>query len=147
MRRSLHLVFIVLTALVFAGCNSLDSRIRANQAAFSALDPQTQQKIRQQIVEVGYTPDMVYMAYGEPTRKSFKSNEKGSFMTWSYQVSHDEYEGSSLHYRRSVAVDPRTGRRVIVHRPVVTDYYSEQNEEILRVEFKDGRVTSIEQNN
>jgi hypothetical protein len=147
MSRSLQLVFIVLTALLFAGCSSLDSRIHANQATFNALDPATQQKIRQQIVEVGYTPDMVYMAYGEPTKKTFKQNEKGSFMTWSYQARYDEYEGSSLHYRRAVAVNPRTGQRVLVERPVVTNYYSEQSEEMIRVEFKDGKVTSIEQTN
>lgn len=139
------LLLSLLAALMLAGCNTLDSRIKKNEALFRSLDPATQQKLRNKTVEIGYTPDMVYIALGDPTEKSVRTTEKGTLMTWSYQNSYDEYEGTAVYYQRTVMVDPKTGLRYIVNRPVSADVYSEQTEELLRIEFKDGLVSSIEQ--
>lgn len=133
--------------LLLAGCASpVESRIKSNAATFYALDPQTREKIRQQIVEIGYTPDMVYIAMGAPTERREQITEKGSTIVWSYKTTSMEYQGTSVRHRRSVVIDPRTGRSYMVMQPVVTDHYEENVDESLRIEFKDGRVSSIERN-
>ena len=66
-------------------------------------------------------------------------------MIWSYTSSSTEYAGRALtHTRRVVVVDPRTGRRAVLIQPVYTDVYRETEDEDVRIEFKDGKVTSIE---
>jgi hypothetical protein len=144
MSRFTTLLLCSLLALV-AGCNSVDSRIRKNEATFRALDPETQDKLRAGKVEVGYTPDMVFIALGKPTTKTERSTKDGQTMVWTYTSTSTEYAGKALtHTRRVVVVDPRTGRRAILIQPVYSDVYRETEDEDVRVEFKDGKVTSIE---
>ena len=45
---------------------------------------------------------------------------------------------------RVVVVDPRTGRRAILIQPIYSDVYEETEDEAVRIEFKDGKVSSIE---
>ncbi len=144
MSRTTSLLLCLLLALM-AGCNTVDSRIRKNEASFRALDPATQEKLRGGKVEVGYTPEMVYIALGRPTTRTERSTADGQTMIWSYTSSSTEYAGRALtHTRRVVVVDPRTGRRAILFQPVYTDVYRETEDEDVRIEFRDGKVTSIE---
>jgi hypothetical protein len=144
MSRITSLILCVFLALA-AGCSSVDSRIRQNEAGFRALDPETQQKLRNGKVEVGYTPDMVFIALGKPSGRSERSTKDGLTMIWTYTSSHTEYAGRAMtHTRRVVVVDPRTGRRAILIQPVYSDIYEETEDEAVRIEFKEGRVSSIE---
>ena len=144
MSRYASLLFCSVLALL-AGCNAVDSRIRQNEATFRALDPETQQKLRNKKVEVGYTPDMVYIALGNPTSRTERSTAEGQTMIWIYSTSRTEYAGRAVtHERRTVVIDPRTGRRALLVQPIMSDVYEETEEEAVRVEFKDGKVKSIE---
>jgi outer membrane protein assembly factor BamE (lipoprotein component of BamABCDE complex) len=67
----MHLKTIFLfTALLLAvsGCNTVDHRIGEKPDVFNRLDPKAQAEIRQGRVHVGYTPDMVYLALGQPDK-------------------------------------------------------------------------------
>ncbi len=55
------------TALaLLAGCQTVDTRIKEKPEVFASLDKAVQDKIKQGIIEIGYTPDMVWLALGAP---------------------------------------------------------------------------------
>jgi hypothetical protein len=145
-RSTLPLVLAVLAAGLLAGCSTVESRIKEKSAVFSALDPQTQQKLRKSVVEVGYSPDMVYIALGTPDQKHGKKTAKGYEETWVYNTYYDEWAGQVLtHYRRFVSYDPTTRRYFVYYEPVYSDLYQERTEERFRVDFRNGKVTAVEQ--
>jgi hypothetical protein len=140
------LCFAVLL-LALAGCNTIDSRISEKQAVFDRLDPQVQAKIRQGIVEVGYTEDMVYIALGRPDARHQKVTAKGDETTWVYKTYYEQYEGiAHVGYRRIVFFDPGTRVYHVYYEPVSEPVYSEHEEDNIRVTFVNGKVASIEQN-
>jgi len=145
MRRTL--IFFAALLFTLTGCNTIDSRISQKQDVFNRLDPQAQAKIRQGIVEVGYTPDMVYMALGTPDERHQKITATGDQTTWIYQTYYEQYEGMAhVGYRRVVFFDPGTRVYHVYYEPVSTPVYSEHTEDNIRVTFVNGRVTTIEQN-
>ncbi|HXA13520.1 MAG TPA: hypothetical protein VNW23_00210, partial [Opitutaceae bacterium] len=76
------LLFFAVLLPALAGCNSIGSRIREKQAVFNGLDPQTQAKIRQGVIAVGYTTDMVYIALGPPGERQQKAIPEGDETIW-----------------------------------------------------------------
>jgi hypothetical protein len=83
--------FFTVLLLAVSGCDTINHRIREKPAAFNRLDPKTQAEIRRGGVEVGYTPDMVYLALGKP--------DKIEGSTWYYKVYCEEGDGP-LYVRR-----------------------------------------------
>ena len=135
-----------LVALLFSGCNTINHRIEEKSAAFSAADAATQEKIRQGVVAVGYTPDLVYIALGNPDRKRHHTSKDGEEETWIYNTYYQEYAGTAnTEYRRYIVVDPRTGQAFVYIEPVYTDLYRQRREEDIRVIFQNGKVAVIEQ--
>jgi hypothetical protein len=140
-------VFLAGLVLALAGCSTIDSRIREKQAVFDRLDPQTQDKIRQGIVEVGYTPDLVYVALGRPDERYQKVTAKGDETSWIYKTYYEQYEGMAhVGYRRVVFYDPADRVYHLYYEPVSEPIYSEHEEDNIRVTFVSGKVTAIEQN-
>jgi hypothetical protein len=145
MKTPFFAVLIGAVALL-AGCSTVQSRIEEKQHVYNTLDPQTQSKIREGVIDIGYTPDMVYMAMGQPDERRTKVTSDGEEMTWIYSQYWQQYEGSRLAgYRRVVFYDPAVRAYRVYLQPVHADIYSEREEERTRVVFKDGRVSSIEQ--
>lgn len=137
----------LLLALTLGGCSTIDSRIREKQAVFNRLSPSVQAKLRQGIVEVGYTPDMVYIALGAPDERHEKITDKGEQTLWIYKTYYEQYEGMvHVGYRRVVFYDPGTRTYHIYYEPVSEPVYSEHEEDNIRVTFVNGKVTVIEQN-
>ena len=56
-------------ALVLLACNTTGSRIRQHQDAFDAYPEHVQLNLRHGVIEVGYRPEMVIIALGEPDQK------------------------------------------------------------------------------
>jgi hypothetical protein len=132
--------------LALAGCNTIDSRIREKQDVFNHLDSQTQSKVSHGIVEIGYTPDMVYIALGRPDTQKQKVTAKGDETTWIYRTYYEQYEGMAYAgYRRVVFFDRGEGVYHVYYEPVSEPVYSERAEDNIRVTFVNGRVTAIEQ--
>ena len=78
---------IAAAALALSACNTVDSRIGKQQALFDSYPPEIQHSIRSGRIEVGYTPEMVAMALGEPDRKVETRTEDGVAEVWSYRKS------------------------------------------------------------
>ncbi|MES2697286.1 MAG: hypothetical protein V4773_27725 [Verrucomicrobiota bacterium] len=137
---------LVLVALGFAGCSTIDSRIREKSSAFGALDAPTQDKIRLGRVEVGFTTDLVYIALGTPDERISKTSAASTDEMWIYNSYHQDYLGSAHSgYRRYVVIDARTKQPVVFYEPVYTAIYQDRIEERIRIAFKAGKVDSIEQ--
>jgi hypothetical protein len=78
---------LVAAALALAACSTIDSRIRRQQALFDSYPPNVQHHIRNGVIEVGYTPEMVVMALGEPDRKVEVRTDDGLADVWTYRKS------------------------------------------------------------
>lgn len=131
--------------IFFAGCNTFEHRAEQKSATFNSLDEGTQQRLKQGDVNIGDTPDMVYIALGVPDVKHQRITSDGRELVWSYRTYYQDYEGEQLiGYRRYfVPVGPR--RYVFHFEPVTTDLYSEHSEENMRITFMNGHVSSVEQ--
>ena len=144
--KTLLLLGVLGAALLLAGCNTLDRRIQQNATTFNSLDPQTQEKLRKGVVELGYTGTMVYIALGAPDEKRDNLTKAGRTTDWIYNTYRQDYAGTAhVGYRRMVAFDPATKRPVVWLEPVYADVYRDRVEPRIRISFKDGRVSAIEQ--
>ncbi|HUG12551.1 MAG TPA: hypothetical protein VMM36_16150 [Opitutaceae bacterium] len=135
-----------LAFVLLAGCSTINSRIKANPAVFDALPLETQEKVRKGIVEVGYSPDMVYIAMGRPSEKRSSRSATLEKETWIYSVHYQDWVGRAMvGYRRVVVYDEKTKRTYVYHQPVYEDFYRDRKEDRIRIEFEDGVVSAIEQ--
>jgi len=135
--RPITLLLTLTTVVLLTGCSSTpDSRIAKNQRDFSQYPAEVQQKIRAGQVDIGFTPEMVRLALGEPTRQFNRQTETGTVELWVY---HDNSPRFSIglgfgsygrHSGTSVGVSTSTG--------------GYDPEEKMRVEFRDARVTAVE---
>jgi hypothetical protein len=131
---------------VLAGCQSVETRIKEKPELFAALDLETQEKIKQGIIDLGFTEDMVYLALGKPDERKESVSANGQTLTWIYNSYYERYEGTHhAGYYRRVYFDPYLHSYRVHYRPVLVDTYSSEKEERIRVVFKDGKVTVIEQ--
>lgn len=136
------LVFTV----VLAGCSTIDNRIQEKSDVFAKLDPVTQSKLKQGIIDLGFTPDMVYIALGKPDEIRERTGDGGHKTVWKYNTYYERYEGT-VHagYRRFVYWDPQIRAYRIYYEPVYANLYSAQKETCIRVTFRDDKVAAIEQ--
>jgi len=133
------MVSLLTAGLVLAvGCSSPDSRIKSNQAAFDSWSYDVQSKVKTGQVAVGFTPEMVQMALGEPAGKSLRTTAEGTAEVWTYVESKSHisvgigmgsYSGGSS-YAGGVAVGNGGGWR---------------DNEKMRVIFSGGKVVAIEE--
>ena len=137
---------LLVSLVVFTGCQTVESRIKEKPDVFAKLDAATQDKVKQGIIELGYTPDVVYLALGAPDRKHESVRATGKSETWIYNTYYDRYDGSAyVGYHRSVYFDPYLRAYRMYYRPAFADTYVQEKEERIRVVFKEGKVAVIEQ--
>lgn len=77
-------------ALLFAalalGCqNSRATRIEENAAMFAALDPASQQIIREGLFVPGFTRELTYMSLGKPNKVTTTETVNGTVEVWKYR--------------------------------------------------------------
>ncbi len=130
-------------AALLAGCASPQQRIQQNQAVFDSFPVAVQARIRGGQIDLGFTPEMVRIALGEPERKVSRRAIAGNAEIWLYVDFIRSYD------RQRVDVDGlgvvgAGGRRAIGGSAWVN---VEQNREYVRtrVEFQNGIVTAIEE--
>jgi len=147
MNRRLLTTFMLAASLGFlAGCQTVNDRIQQKPEVYAKLDPTTQDKVKQGIIELGFTEDVVYIALGAPDQKRESITAAGKTTTWLYNTYYDRYDGNVFAgYHRSVYFDPYLRAYRVYYRPVYADTYREEKEERIRVVFKDGKVAVIEQ--
>ena len=132
-----RVLWLIIPLVLLAGCSSTpDQRIAENQAAFAQLPPDVQQNLRAGRVDIGYTEQMVLIALGEPAGRFERVDQTGRSDVWVYRKSSPRFSfgfgvGSyGRHSATSVGIGTSTG-----------GYY---DDEALRVEFQQGRVTRID---
>jgi hypothetical protein len=117
-------------------CNTTSSRIRGQQALFDTYPPEIQQSIRDGHIEVGYTPEMVVMALGEPDHKIEAKPEDELGEIWTYRKS---VPGFSI----GMGTGSYLGSGVAIGSGVSTGTPSRSEDRAL-VEFWGGRVKRFE---
>jgi outer membrane protein assembly factor BamE (lipoprotein component of BamABCDE complex) len=134
---NLRLFSLLCLAALLSACSSTpENRIEKNQSAFDQYPADVQQKIRRGQVEIGFTPEMVRLALGEPTRVATRKTDSGEVEAWIYidskpAVSFGIGFGTGGHHSGGgVGIATSTGGRDV--------------DEKVRVEFRDGKVTGVE---
>lgn len=144
--RFITILLAALTLVFAAGCQSVDDRIKQKPDLFAKLDLATQEKIKQGIIDIGFTFDMVYLALGEPNEKHETMTEAGKTETWVYNTYYQRYDGTAfVGYERRVYYDPVVKSYRSFSQPVYAETYRQDKEEQIRVVFKDGKASVIEQ--
>jgi len=82
--RLLPALFAGAVLMFAAGCQTVQTRINQKPEAFARLDAATQAKIRQGIIERGYTEDLVWLALGKPAQRHEFTNSNGRHVSWIY---------------------------------------------------------------
>lgn len=135
----------VVVVLAAAGCNSTAARIRANPALFDSLDAVTQRAIRRGEVRLGFTPEMVQLALGQPTLTAGGMAGTEEDSTWIYRdFSRNENDYVIAGHRRRVVFDPVRRGNVIIVEPADPRTDRHRTPSSLHIGFRDGRVIALE---
>ena len=146
MRAHLQSLAAVVLVGLLAGCSTFDARSRERSTTFNQLDAITQERLRQREIRVGDSFDMVYIALGAPDEKRDKVTADGAQTTWIYNRYWQDYRGEyTIGYRRHVFYNAKTKSYFVVHEPVREPVYENRVEERMRVFFKNGKVTAVEE--
>lgn len=144
--KSFFLVGLALLGCLLAGCDTFERRSQQKATLFASLTPEQRDKLKHGVIEIGNSPDMVFLALGAPEEKLETTTAAGTETVWVYYSYHQEYEGNfQTGMRRHVIFNPATKRYSVYVEPVYSDVYSERTEENIRVNFRDGKVVQIEQ--
>ena len=129
---------------IFAGCNNFNSRARQMSGVYDQLPATEQERLQRGAINVGDTPEMVYIALGNPDEKRDITTADGTRQTWIYKTYWQQYEGTQwLGYRRVIV--PAGRGYAIFHEPVAQDIYRTHADEVIRVTFGNGSVEQVEQ--
>lgn len=141
-----RLPLVLLLAALLGGCNTFERRSQEKASTFAALTPAARDKLKHGVIELGNTPDMVYIALGEPDEKRESASAQGRRTTWIYHSYHEDYAGNvRTGVHRILLYDRAAKRYVVYYEPIYTDVYQERVEESIRVKFQDNKVVEIEQ--
>jgi len=85
MKTTRSLVIALGIALAGTGCSTVDSRIAKNRDAFTTWPPAVQDKVVVGQIDIGFTPEQVRVALGEPDRVFTRTTGDGTSQVWSYR--------------------------------------------------------------
>ena len=134
----------VLLPCLLAGCASTPAkRIAQNQDLFDSLPVADQARIRGGEIDLGYTPDMVRIAYGDPQRQRVRRTAEGTTEVWDYLDTVHSYD------RQRVDIDGLSiygagGVRTTSGGAWISVLQEKQTLRA-RVEFRQGKVAAIEE--
>ncbi len=143
-RVSITLAAVAVALGFFAGCNTFHSRARQMSAVYDQLPASEQQRLQRGQISIGDSPEMVYIALGNPDERRDTTTADGTHTTWVYRTYWQQYEGTAwLGYRRVIV--PTARGYAIFHEPVTTDVYRTHVDDRFRVTFANNRVSQVEQ--
>ena len=130
-------------ALLLAGCATPEKRIQQNQEVFDSFPVAAQARIRGGQIDLGFTPDMVRIALGEPHRQTLRRSADGEVEIWSYFDSTRRYDRQRVDID-GLSVSGPGGLRSIGGSAWIN---VEQTREFVRarVEFQNGVAVAIEE--
>lgn len=132
----------LLAVLALAGCATPESRIQKNPELFAGLAASDQQAIKEGRAALGFTPEMVKLALGDPDRVLTRTDASGVSEVWRYTTYESDtglylYRGYYHRHRYHGYGDPFF--------PYYMNYPSRRDRDHLKVTFTGGRVSSIEE--
>ena len=135
--------FVLPLATLLAGCATPEKRIQQNQDVFDTFPVAAQARIRGGQIDLGFTPDMVRIALGEPQRKVLRRAADGEVEIWIYLDTSRRYDRQRVDID-GLSVSGPGGLRSIGGSAWIN---VEQNREFvrLRAEFRNGVVSAIEE--
>ena len=145
MTRRIHLpvaLATVLLALAAAGCSTIASRIEQNRAYFDSLPAADQAQIRIGKIDLGFTPESVRMALGEPRRKTIRRTASGDAEVWTYTDITQSYDRQHADIDGLSYTGPGGGR--ITGGSAWISIRQDRETLSAIVEFRHGRVSAIE---
>ena len=129
--------------LLLAGCATPAHRIQQNQELFDSFPVASQARIRGGQIDLGFSPDMVRIALGEPQRKLLRRAPDGDAECWLYLDVIRQYD------RQRADVDGLSlstpGGTRAVGGSLWINVLQEREFVRLRVEFRSGAVSAIEE--
>ncbi|MGC4074319.1 MAG: hypothetical protein QM760_17765 [Nibricoccus sp.] len=137
------LVAGLLATLFLAGCESPKTRIQKSPELFSTLSASDQQLIKEGRAALGFTPEMVKLALGDPDRVTTRTDASGVSEVWRYTTYETDggvylYRGYYHRYYNGWYGDP-------FYYPYYMSYPSRRERDYLKVTFTGGRVSSVEE--
>ena len=134
-------IMLILAAAVMAGCESLQSRIKKNQASFDAFPPEVQSAVQEGRVGVGFTPEQVVMALGKPDRVYTKKTTVSDQEIWAYGVA----GGSSVGFGLGMSnLSLGSGGGSAFGSSVGVSSAVADPKARMRIAFENGKVASVE---
>lgn len=131
--------FVAALALLLGACaSSPDSRIAQDRELFESWPQEVQEKVAVGVVGLGFTPDQVRMAMGDPTRVTRRVSSGGESEVWIYE------ERDPVNFSIGLGMGTSTGRRSGVGGGVVLSPGQTRAGEAARIIFSEGVVGSIE---
>lgn len=129
---------------MLGACSTVNSRIQENAGLYYSLDPNTQAKLAHGDIDLGFTPQMVYIALGQPDLRRTNLSQSGQTETWIYRSYFEDYAGSGMYFHRWGGWYPYGGYR-FYWEPAYFDAYPSYPQDDIRVTFQNGRVITIDQ--
>jgi len=147
MERTRLLLLVILTAVfALAACVTSqqirDRRIAANQEIFSSFSTEIQQKIRAGQVELGFSEEMVMLAWGRPHMVYTRTTGKGETTVWTYSKTRIQTQTDRMTI--PVRVRDKSGRSTVQYEDVWINRDTREEYAVARVEFSEGVVTALE---
>ena len=143
-----NLFFMVLIACwALTGCMSAqhyrDRRIAENPELFNSFTPEIREKVSLGQVDIGFTEEMVRLAWGPPDHIYIRTTDQGEATVWTYSSTRILSQTDRMSV--PVRVYDDRGRSSIVYRNVWVNRDQHEEYDVARVEFTHGLVTAIEQ--
>jgi outer membrane protein assembly factor BamE (lipoprotein component of BamABCDE complex) len=138
------LASIALFAVLLAGCDTPDSRIKNSPQVYARLNPDQQALVKNGQIAVGFDMDTVKLALGDPTRVVMRTDATGQHEVWHY-VTYADYQGVVIYGGYWHRYRGWGGPYFYGGVPYYNGYPAVVHDRI-RIEFDDSnRVKSIEQ--
>ncbi len=147
MQRRIFIIASLIIVFPLTGCMSTqeirDIRIGENPDLFNKFSPEIQAKVRQGQIDIGFTTDMVRLAWGSPDTVYTRTTRKKSVTVWLYSRTrvypYTEWMNIPVHYHDSA------GRQRIRYHSVWISWDTREEYTVAKVEFTRGRASAIEQ--
>ncbi|MDA0348510.1 MAG: hypothetical protein O3C43_16085 [Verrucomicrobia bacterium] len=139
-----QLILIPVLALILAGCNSTEYRVKKQPERFAALTPGEQSAVQNKTLDIGHSAEVVYFIMGDPNRKQRQIKDGVNKEVWVYTRIFTEMEGTHLAgYERRIYYDSKYKVYRAYYVPRYVHEYSEHQEVVAEIEFEDGVVSAI----
>ena len=142
-----NVIAVAVAALVLTGCMTAAERraerINQNQALFMQLDPAAQSRVSQGLIAIGDTPSAVWLALGEPTKRTSDTTAAVAIEIWQYCDSvPEEYTVLVPDLPPPGVPPPPPGHPLPSQYETRTRYSTVVS---LQIQFDNGRVSRIQQ--